>query len=179
MTRSLDPGPTLTWRLLKYRRLIALWLVVLAADQATKAWVASAIPYGSYGEGSGAVKVVPGFLYIVHVGNTGAAWSSFTGKSIPLAILAVATLVAIFVWRKDLELSKPRTQFCFGLLCGGITGNLVDRILRGHVVDFLDFQFGSYHWPAFNVADSCICVAAGLLLISGFSSGGAEAKKGS
>jgi signal peptidase II len=47
------------------------------------------------------------------------------------------------------------------------------------VVDFLDFQFGSYHWPAFNVADSCICVAAGLLLISGFSSGGAEAKKGS
>jgi signal peptidase II len=56
------------------------------------------------------------------------------------------------------------------LLLAGIIGNVTDRLRLGHVTDFLDFQFGSYHWPAFNVADSCICVAAALFLLSGFTS---------
>jgi signal peptidase II len=158
MTRSLDPGPTLSWRFLKYGRLIVLAAGVLAADQASKAWVASALPFDTYGEAGGAITVVRGFFYIVHVGNTGAAWSSFSGRSVPLALVAGATLVAIFLGRKALGLSAPFTQTCFGLLCGGIAGNLTDRILRGHVVDFLDFHFGSYTYPSFNVADSAICV---------------------
>ena len=56
------------------------------------------------------------------------------------------------------------------LLLSGIIGNVTDRFLQGHVIDFLDFQFGSYHWPSFNVADSCICIAALLFLISSFQS---------
>jgi signal peptidase II len=59
-------------------------------------------------------------------------------------------------------------QWGWILLLSGIIGNVTDRIRLGHVVDFLDFQFGGYHWPAFNVADSCICIAAGLFLLSGF-----------
>ena len=70
-------------------------------------------------------------------------------------------------------------QWGWILILSGILGNVTDRILRGHVVDFLDFQFGSYHWPAFNVADSCICVAAALFLFSGFSSEKSKVKKNS
>jgi signal peptidase II len=158
MTRSLDPGPKLSWRILQYGRLLGLAAAVLGLDQLTKAWIAASLPYGSYGEAGGALTVVPGFLYIVHVGNTGAAWSSFTGRSAPLAILAAATLAGIFLWRKALGLADPKTQTSFGLLCGGIAGNLADRIARGHVVDFLDFHFGSYTYPSFNVADSAICI---------------------
>jgi signal peptidase II len=166
MTQSVDPGVTLSWRLLKYWRLIAIAAAVVAADQASKALIAAHLPYGTYGEGSGAVTVVPRFFYIVHVGNTGAAWSMFSGRSVPLAALAAATLVAIFLGRKALGLAAVHAQVCFGLMCGGIAGNLADRLTRGHVVDFLDFHFGRYVYPTFNIADSAICVGVALYALS-------------
>jgi signal peptidase II len=165
--QSVDPGVSLTWRVVKYRRLITIAGSVLAADQATKAWIAAILPVNTYGEGAGAIRVIPRLLYIVHVGNTGAAWSILSGRSILLAALAAATLVAIFVGRRALGLSSARTQACFGLMCGGIAGNLIDRLARGHVVDFIDFHFGSYIYPTFNVADSAICV--GVLLYAWYS----------
>jgi signal peptidase II len=113
---------------------------------------------------------VPGFFHLVHVGNTGAAWSLFTGKSLWLAALAVITLAAIFIFRHHLELGRPMVQVSFGLLCGGIVGNLVDRIAHGHVIDFLLFEFGSYEFPVFNIADTAICVGVGLYLIHSFRS---------
>ena len=166
MSESVDPGLALSWRVLKYRVLFAIALVVLAADQATKAWIRSRLPFNTYGEANGAIPVVRGFLYIVHVGNTGAAWSIFSGRSFLLAALAAATLFAIFLGRKALGLTGRYAQVCFGLLCGGIAGNLVDRILRGHVIDFLDFHFGSYIYPTFNVADSAICVGVALYILA-------------
>jgi signal peptidase II len=158
MTRSLDPGVTVAWRLLKYKRLLAIAAMVLAADQASKIWIASRLPFNTYGEENGAIPIIRGFFYIVHVGNTGAAWSVFSGRSVLLAVLAAATLIGIFLGRKAIGLSSGQTQAYFGLLCGGIAGNLTDRIARGHVVDFLDFHFGSYIYPTFNIADSAICV---------------------
>jgi signal peptidase II len=166
MTRSLDPGPSLAWRLLKYKRLLGIAAVVLAADQATKAWISARLPFNTYSEADGAIAVVRGFFYIVHVGNTGAAWSMLSGRSVFLAVLALATLVGIFFGRKALGLSAGSTQVCFGLMCGGIAGNLVDRLVRGHVVDFLDFHFGSYIYPTFNVADSAICVGVFLYVLA-------------
>jgi signal peptidase II len=166
MSQSVDPGLALSWRVLRYWRLIAIAAAVLAADQGTKAWIMAHLPFGTYGEAAGAIPVVRGFFYIVHVGNTGAAWSIFTGRSILLAALAASTLVVIFLWRKALGLRGNYAQVCFGLLCGGIAGNLVDRVLRGHVVDFLDFHFGSYVYPTFNVADSAICVGVCLYILS-------------
>ena len=165
MTKSVDPGLSLTWRFLKYWRLMAIAAAVLAADQASKAWIAARLPFNTYGDGAGAIRVVRGFLYIVHVGNTGAAWSILSGRSILLATLAAATLVAIFLGRRALGLAAPHAQGCFGLMCGGIAGNLADRLARGHVVDFLDFHFGSYVYPTFNVADSAICVGVALYAI--------------
>ena len=166
MSESVDPGVALSWRVLRYRLLIAIAVAVVAADQATKAWIASRLPFNTYGEADGAIPVVRGFLYIVHVGNTGAAWSMFTGRSLLLAVLAAATLVAIFIGRRALGLKDPFVQVCFGLLCGGIVGNLVDRVARGHVLDFLDFHFGAYAFPSFNVADSAISVGVALYVLS-------------
>jgi signal peptidase II len=145
-----------TSRLLAYRRLWLLGLLVFALDQLTKIWINARLPYGSYG--SSGRPVIPGFFNLVHVGNTGAAWSMFTGRSTVLALLAVATLAAIFFWRRQLALRQPAVQAAFGLLCGGIAGNLVDRLVHGHVIDFIDLHFGSYIYPTFNVADSAICV---------------------
>ena len=151
-------------RILAYRRLLALALAVFVLDQLTKVWVAALLPFGTYGE-PGAISVIRGFFYLVHVGNTGAAWSLFSGQSVLLAALAVATLVAIFCSRRALGLRHPLSQVCFGLLCGGIAGNLVDRLWHGHVIDFIDLHFGSYIYPTFNVADSGICVGVILYLI--------------
>ena len=150
-------------RAIAYRLLLTLALAVFALDQLSKAWINAHLALGTYGE-PGAIPVVRGFLYIVHVGNTGAAWSMFTGRSVLLASLAVATLLSIFLWRRALGLRDPVTQVSFGLLCGGITGNLMDRLMHGHVIDFLDFHFGSYIYPTFNIADAGICLGVLLFL---------------
>ncbi len=154
-------------RILRYRAL-HLWAVaVFGADQITKIWIYSTLPFETYHE-PGRITIVPGFFHLVHVGNTGAAWGIFAGKSLWLAALAAFTLLAIYLFRRHLELDRPIVQVIFGMLCGGIVGNFVDRLLHGHVVDFLLFTFGSFHWPAFNIADSAICIGVGLYLIHSF-----------
>lgn len=154
-------------RLLAYRTLLGLALAVFVLDQLTKFWIVQNVPFDprhSHGLGSD-IPAIDGFFYLIHVGNTGAAWSMFSGQSVLLAILAAGTLLAIFFWRHSLGLRARFTQICFGLLCGGVAGNLVDRLLHGHVVDFIDLHFGSYVYPTFNVADSGICVGVVLYLI--------------
>jgi signal peptidase II len=146
-------------------------LLLYIADQATKWAVVHQIGFQE------TVPVIPGFFSFTHVYNTGAAFSMMHDSNRFFTILSLAVFAALLFLRK--HFAGLLMQWGWTLILSGILGNVTDRILRGHVVDFLDFQFGSYHWPAFNVADSCICVAAGLLLISGFSSGSAEAKKGS
>ena len=152
-------------RMLAYRMLLSLALGTFVLDQLTKLWIATRIPYGTYDESSGAITVVRGFFYLVHQGNTGAAWSMLTGRSVLLAALAAGTLLAIFLWRRALGLRDRSTQICFGLLCGGIIGNLADRLIHGHVIDFIDLHFGTYAYPTFNVADSGICVGVILYLL--------------
>lgn len=150
------PQPVIS-RLLAYRTLWILALVAFVLDQVTKSMIAARLPFGSYGPG-GQIVISPGFFNLVHVGNTGAAWSMFSGQSVALGFLALGTLTAIFFWRRALGLHHRAAQPAFGLLCGGIVGNLVDRLRHGHVIDFLDFHFGSYIYPTFNVADSAIFV---------------------
>ncbi|HEY9250972.1 MAG TPA: signal peptidase II [Rariglobus sp.] len=151
-------------RIHAYRLLGWLALAVFVLDQVTKMWISAHLPFPTY-EPPGAITVIGNFFYIVHVGNTGAAWSLFAGQTTLLALLAVFTLGAIFYWRQALDLKKLPVQLAFGLLCGGIIGNLVDRVLHGHVIDFLDFHFGDYVYPTFNVADIGICVGVGIYLL--------------
>ena len=143
-------------RVIGYQRFWLLGGLILALDQLTKYWINTRLPLGSYG--SAGIPIFPGFFNLVHVGNTGAAWSMFAGQSTLLALLAAATLIAIFAWRQALGLSEPTGQLIFGLLCGGISGYLIDRLVYQYVVDFIDLHFGTYIYPTFNVADSAICV---------------------
>ncbi len=142
-------------RLARYRLLVGLAAGVFALDQVSKLWIEATLPFNTYGA-PGHIEIVAGFFNLVHVGNTGAAWSILAGQSLLLALLAPVALVAIFLARRHLGLALRPVQLAFGLLCGGILGNFLDRIRLGHVVDFLDFHFGSYIYPTFNVADSAI-----------------------
>jgi signal peptidase II len=162
--------PPQSWseRVLSYRLLWALAVVIFTLDQLTKTWIATRLAYPTYWPHEGAITVIDGFFYLVHVGNTGAAWSLFSGQSTLLALLAGFTLVGIFFWRRQLGLRDRRTQLAFGLLCGGIVGNCFDRVLHGHVIDFLDFHFGTYIYPTFNLADAGICVGVVLYLWQSF-----------
>lgn len=162
-----NPDSGYSSRFRAYRLLWILAFSVLTADQATKGWVVSKVPYNPmHSHASGAdIPVIRGFFYIIHVGNTGAAWSMLSGRSVLLALLAAGTLVAIFFWRHALGLKDQISQVCFGLLCGGIVGNLIDRLVHHHVIDFIDLHFGSYIYPTFNVADSGICVGVILYLL--------------
>jgi len=163
-----SPKPAPLQRILAYRWLYVCALAVFALDQLSKAWIERIMPaLGTYGA-PGHVEIIPGFFNLVHVGNTGAAWSILTGRGTLLALLAVAALVAIFFLRHTIGLRQLATQIAFGLLCGGIAGNLVDRIARGHVVDFFDFHFGGYTYPAFNIADSGICVGVAMYVLITF-----------
>ena len=166
-TSPAEAIPPVPWyrRWQAYRLLLLIMLAVFVLDQASKAWIVAHLPLGTYHLGTGAIPVVRGFFHIVHLGNTGAAWSMLTGRSILLAALAAGTLIAIFIWRHALGLRDRTAQVCFGLLCGGIAGNLMDRLLYHHVVDFIDLHFGSYTYPTFNVADSGICCGVILYLI--------------
>jgi signal peptidase II len=160
--------PSWTDRVLAYRTLWVLALIILALDQLTKIWIAAKLEYPTHGPLDGAIIVIDGFFYLTHVGNTGAAWSMFRGQSAVLAVFAGLTLLGIYFWRHHLGLRDRRVQISFGLLCGGIVGNFLDRILHGHVIDFLDFHFGDYVYPTFNVADIGICVGVLLYLWHSF-----------
>ncbi|MCX6937799.1 MAG: signal peptidase II [Verrucomicrobia bacterium] len=170
---SSAPALAPSWpdRVRSYLRLWSLALIVLALDQLTKAWIVARIDFADAPDAwppTGSITLIDGFFYLVHVGNTGAAWSLFEGKSTLLALLAGITLAAIFIWRRHLGLKEPRVQLAFGLLCGGIVGNFIDRLRYNHVVDFLDFHFGAYIYPTFNIADAGICIGVVLYLYHSF-----------
>ena len=139
---------------------LLLGLVVLVFDQLTKQAVRAHLTYGE------SHPVIGGFFNLVYVRNDGAAWNILSGHGIVLILISVAVLVLLFVYRRSFLKDQLSHKILLGLLIGGIAGNLVDRIRFGWVTDFLDFQFGSYHYPSFNVADSCICIAIGLYVIT-------------
>jgi len=146
------------------RRIAGIGLLVVALDQLSKQLVLRFLGY-TY------EKVVSdGFFKFVHWGNTGAAWSLFRGNNALLAWIAVAALVVLFFSRHHFDARSLLGQFAFGFICGGILGNLIDRIWAKHVIDFLYFylqQRGGTElgFPAFNVADSAICTGVGLIFL--------------
>lgn len=141
--------------------LFGVLLPLYLLDQATKWLIVHTLDFEEER------TVIPGFFDLVYWGNTGAAFSMMQGKSMFFIVLATATLLAMafFAWRGALRDAWSRVAWC--LLAAGIAGNLTDRLVHGHVVDFLLFNLHvrfANPWPAFNVADSCICVAAAMLI---------------
>lgn len=152
-----------TSKILAYKRFYIMALVLFALDQCSKLWVLQAIEPYTYIDPP-PIPVIAGFLYWVHIYNEGAAWGILSGYGLWLAALGLLTLTAIFFLRKELELKRHGIQYAIGLLCGGIIGNLFDRIAYGHVIDFIDIHLPGYRWPAFNVADCGITVGVSLYI---------------
>ena len=140
---------------------LALALLMLIADQFFKVLI-----LGTYQLGEG--TAVTSFFNIVRVHNTGAAFSFLAGASgwqrwFFVGLGAVAAIVIIWM----LKSHAGQRLFCLAMTCilGGAVGNVMDRLLYGYVVDFLDFHYAGIHFPAFNVADSAISLGAGLLIL--------------
>jgi len=143
---------------------LALSAVVIALDQLTKHWIAQAFSLGE------TLFVAP-FFNLVLAYNTGAAFSLFATASgwqraFFIAIAVVASAVIVHLLRK--HPGKTLFNLALSLILGGALGNLWDRIQFGHVVDFLQFHYAGYYFPAFNAADSAITVGAALLILDSF-----------
>lgn len=151
----------------RMKLLLALALPIYALDQATKWWI--------LGKSGGFIgwhePVIPGFFDLCYLANTGAAFSSFSNNNNAFIVIGIIALVAIVIatWRNVFPDTLSKAGI--GLLVGGILGNVTDRFLHGHVVDFLLFDLHvrfADPWPAFNVADSAICIAVGLFILASF-----------
>ncbi len=149
------------------RRIAAIALGVVALDQLTKQIVLHSLGNSNEKE----KVVVEGFFKFVLWENTGAAWSMFRDNNALLASIAVVALVALFLSRRHFDARSALGQAAFGLICGGILGNLIDRLWAKHVIDFLRFYLQPrggtepLGFPAFNVADSAICTGVGLVFL--------------
>ena len=111
------------------------------------------------------ITVINNFFYLTNVHNLGAAWSLFSGQRILLIVVGIAALFFIFRWINDFK-NNNKNIWAFSLLISGLLGNLFDRIIYGYVRDFLDFRFGSYNYPVFNLADTFIFCGVILLILA-------------
>jgi signal peptidase II len=142
------------------RKWLGVALAVIVVDHLSKFWVSSTLGFQE------AVPVLP-FFSLVLVHNTGAAFSFLANAGgwqrwFFIAVGVVATVIITRLLHRHAR--QPRLAFALALLLGGALGNVIDRVVLGHVVDFLYFHYRSLAWPAFNVADSAITVGAGLLI---------------
>lgn len=138
--------------------------IAICADQLSKQWILGSFQLYESRE------IIPSFFNLVYVTNSGAAFSMFADVDSPWRhyfFLGIGTLAIVGLTVAWYRLKRENSLYgiALGLISGGAAGNIIDRIRYGSVVDFLDFQFKGYHWPAFNFADSAICLGAGLFLI--------------
>ncbi|EKO3561519.1 signal peptidase II [Vibrio fluvialis] len=146
-----------------------LWLALLVflADIAIKLVVMNSMGYGWENR----IEILP-FFNLLYVHNYGAAFSFlsdqagwqrwlFTG-------IAFAVVGLLAFWMRRLPSSDKWNNMAYALIIGGAVGNVFDRVVHGFVVDYLDFYWGTYHWPAFNLADSAICIGAAMIILDGF-----------
>ncbi len=146
--------------------MLILWLSFAIAflDQATKYLVQQRFHVGDF------VQVIPRLLDFHYIRNTGAAWGMLGGFSHWLFLISLVMLVVLVVFRRSIMTDSLVHRCATALMIGGIVGNLVDRVRLGYVVDFIDFYWlervSNHHFPAFNVADSAICVGVGLYILT-------------
>lgn len=145
------------------RKWLGLALAVIVLDHLTKWWVSASLDYQE------AIPVLP-FFSLVLVYNTGAAFSFLADAGgwqrwFFIGVGALATVIIVRLLKRHAH--EPRMAFALALVLGGALGNVIDRVILGHVVDFLYFHYRGFAWPAFNVADSAITVGAAVLIWDG------------
>jgi signal peptidase II len=148
------------------RRHLEVWLpmVIVAVDQATKAMVKQALPLHD------SVTIIPGFMDFTHVLNSGAAFGILNGvdfpfKTVAIAVIAMAALIGVGLYAASISHHQLIARVGLALILGGAAGNLIDRVLFGSVVDFVDVYWRSHHFWAFNVADSAISVGVAIMIL--------------
>ena len=147
-------------------RYLEVWLpmVIVGVDQATKAMVKAALPFQD------SVTIIPGFMNFTHVLNSGAAFGILNGvdfpfKTVLIAVIAMAALIGVGIYAASISHHQLVARIGLALIIGGAAGNLIDRVLFGSVVDFVDVYWRSYHFWAFNAADSAISVGVAILIL--------------
>jgi signal peptidase II len=144
-----------------YRLLASVTAVILILDQATKLYVDARFAlYES-------VPVIPNWFHLTYIRNKGAAFGIFADNAVRVPFFIGVALVALLVigwYLRRLRPDQHLAAFALALIFSGALGNLIDRVRLGEVIDFLDVFWRHYHWPAFNVADSAICVGVALLI---------------
>lgn len=159
------------WSLLRW---YILAILVVALDQGSKAWVSAVFDYAE------TLEVLP-FFNMTLVYNRGAAFSFLSDaggwQRWLFAVIGIVVSVIITVWMSRLSLQQKRLSLALSLILGGAIGNLWDRAILGHVIDFIDVHYLGYHWPAFNLADSAITLGALLLIVDSLFAGGERKKE--
>lgn len=149
----------------------SLALLILALDQWSKAWFSVNLDYAR-------PWVINDFFNFTLLHNTGAAFSFLSDSGgwqrWFFSAIAAAVSIVLVVWLARLNTAKRMEALALALVLGGAVGNLIDRVQLGYVVDFIVVHYQNHYWPAFNIADSAICVGALLLLIDGFKQGREE-----
>ena len=147
-------------------RRLELWLplLIIVIDQITKALVRARLPLHT------SITLVPGMLDVTHVRNAGAAFgilntADFPFKTVLIAVIATAALVGVGLYAASLAHHQLVARIGLALIIGGAAGNLLDRIAVGSVVDFVDVYWRTYHFWAFNVADSAITVGVAIMML--------------
>lgn len=141
------------------KKIIPISIICLLLDRITKLFITNNLVLND------SYTIINNFFNITLVHNDGAAWSILSGNRILLIFISlIALFIIYFLFIKNKELKKIETLI-YGMLIGGITGNLFDRVLYGYVIDFLDFKIFNYNYPVFNIADCCIVIAAILLIV--------------
>ena len=157
-------------------RFLLAVLLTTALDQLSKLVIVDRL------QGGDPISIIPGFFNLVIAYNKGVAFGVFAdighdgARYVVLAITTAIALGAVWYFARQEQCRSRTAQIALAMIVGGAFGNIIDRVRLGHVVDFLDVYYGSYHWPAFNLADSFICIGVGLLLF--FTPATAETKKG-
>lgn len=142
--------------------IVLLAAAVTVLDQLTKQWVRDSFALGE------SRPVIEGFFHLTYVRNSGAAWGMFRDHASVLIVLSIVMLICLVVFRRSFIGDHWEHRLAMGLMVGGIVGNLLDRLRLSAVTDFFDFHYGTWHWPAFNIADSAICIGVGLYIVSAF-----------
>jgi signal peptidase II len=147
----------------KYLKLAGVAGTVIILDQITKAVIFAFLPLHH------SISVLPGFFNLTHIQNPGGAFGFMAQQSLSwrnLIFLFISSLAIciIFYFYKNTPKTHPFLSTGFALIFGGAIGNMIDRIRFGKVIDFLDIYIGSYHWPAFNIADSAISIGLAIFL---------------
>lgn len=142
-----------------YTGTILIGFIIILLDQISKGLVDKYIELGE------SIKIVNKFFYLTNINNNGAAWGMLSGKTNLLIAITFVVIILLFYYLKDFK-KNAFNIIAFGLLLGGIVGNLIDRLFLGYIKDFLELNIFGYHFPIFNIGDMSIVIGAILLIMA-------------